>query len=130
GKAETRREVVLVRLPELANRAVFGQHDVTIGDALEDVVARSEIEVRVEAPVGVVLRTVILVTNAEVDGESWFDLPRIVEVRCPLMVAVAAAEIRRSQRRLQRTIRRDDARAGHRVGVAWELQLWESRHRE
>src|SRR5204863_649024 len=98
GEAKSGSEVVLVRLPEFANRAVLRKHDLAVGNLLEPVRPASKIEVGVKLLPCVVLSAVVLVPDSQVQSESWLHLPRIVEVGSPLVIAVAAAEVWRSQR--------------------------------
>src|SRR5207247_10935504 len=93
GEAKTGSEVVLVRLPELANRAVLRKQDLAISDALKYGTARPEVKVVVKLLPCVVLSAVVLVPHSEVQSEPWLHLPRVVEVCSPLVIAVAAAEV-------------------------------------
>jgi len=52
----------------------MGRHDRTIADLLKLVVSGTEVEVGVEARLGVVLHAVVLPAEAEVQGEVRFDL--------------------------------------------------------
>src|SRR5262249_46786995 len=121
-------EVVRIYLPQFSDWAILRKHYVTIRNLLEAIRPVARVEVRVKRLVRIVLCSIVLVTDAEVEGEPGLNLPRIVEVCRPLVIAIAAAEIRFSQRRGQRAFRRNNSCASVRVVMAGEFSLRESRH--
>src|SRR5262249_49931610 len=66
GDAETRREVIRVQVPQFANRTIFGKHNLTIGNALENIVALSQIEIRVKLLSGIMLNAIEFVAHTKI----------------------------------------------------------------
>src|SRR5581483_10716868 len=88
--------------------------------------ARSEHDGRVQAGVRVVLDTVILPPDAQVQRQAVCYLPRAHPVERHIVVAVAAAERGWRERRRQRTCWRLDRGSGVDVMEARELALREN----
>src|SRR4030095_2807700 len=103
------------------------KQDSTVCNLLEAIGAFTRIEIRVERLIGVVLRSIVLVAHSQVEREPGLNLPRIVEVAVPLVIAIAPAEIRLSQWRGQSAVRRDNSCASVRIVLAREFSLGESR---
>src|SRR5262249_24425170 len=89
-----------------------------------------QIKVRIESLVRIVLDAVVLIAQAQIQCQPGPDLPGVVEISRPFMVAVAAAEVWRAQRRGQGAIGADNCRAGQRVVMAREFALRKSGNRK
>src|SRR5262249_36141407 len=99
-KPQTRRKVVWIHLPQLADRTVLLKQDLLVLYPFENRRTLPKIKVRVKRLIRVVLSPVVLVAKPEIQRETRANLPRVVEVRRPFVVPVASAEIRLGQRRL------------------------------
>src|ERR1041384_8844167 len=78
------------------NRTVRNGLPRSISDWIEQGASRAEVEVRIEIWVLVVLHTEIVITQAEIQGETRPDFPGIVDVSVPVAVTIASRKVRRT----------------------------------
>ncbi len=110
GKADARSKVVRVLRPQSAHGTLVGDLDRAIADLLVNIGSGSQIEVGIQARVGVVLHTVVLPTKAEIQGQPWSYLPGVLSVKRAVVVAVVAAERRFSRGQRQSAVGSNNGR--------------------
>ncbi len=94
-----------------------------VGHLLEDVCARTEVEVRVEVRILVVLNSVVLPAESEVQSKTWRDFPAILRKEVAVVVAIAAREVRRPDRQIQSAIGCHHLSAVYRVAGKFSLRV-------
>src|SRR5882762_4459422 len=90
GKANARSKVAVVGLPEDAT--IPGQFNSSVANLIENGSARTHNEVGVERWIGIVLHAVVLPAETRVERETGYDLPGILYIPRPVVVAVVAVE--------------------------------------
>src|SRR5262249_23944238 len=103
GKPESRPEISVGRLPKPIGSGQRRYLDQTVPGPLEKVRAGTEIEVRVEQRMGVMLDPEAIPSDAEVECKARPHFPVIADIARYLIEAIAVAKLWRSDRQRYRT---------------------------
>ena len=90
-------------MPQLADRAVWSVLKLSPRDLLLQAGASAQIVVRVEIRILIVLSSKYFPPQSEIQGEARRYLPRILAIHRIVVITVAAAEVRQTNRQSQRT---------------------------